>query len=120
MTVWQAFVWFQSVCLFIFEKIVFRNLTTLKHIAITIGLFWLCHSYCFAQKLPVIRYTPYENGRMKYYVLPISPVEGHENALKMSASEQSKMTNWAAKTRAHLAEFGAVEKKFTWKEMIVQ
>ena len=70
--------------------------------------------------IPIIRYTPYENGRMKYYALPISPVEGHESALNMSASEQSKMTNWAAKTRAHLAEFGAVEKKFTWKEMMVQ
>ena len=58
MTVWQAFICFWHLYLFIFEKIVFENLTTLKHIAITIGLFWLCHSYCFAQKLPVIRHTP--------------------------------------------------------------
>jgi poly-gamma-glutamate capsule biosynthesis protein CapA/YwtB (metallophosphatase superfamily) len=68
--------------------------------------------------IPVICYTPYEQGRMKYYALPISPVKGHESQLKMSANEQAKMTNWAAKTRAHLAQFGAVEKTFSWDEMM--
>jgi poly-gamma-glutamate capsule biosynthesis protein CapA/YwtB (metallophosphatase superfamily) len=68
--------------------------------------------------IPIIRYTPYEQGRIKYYALPISPIEGHENELKMSATEQVKMTNWVAKMRVHLGRFGAVEKKFKWDEMM--
>lgn len=68
--------------------------------------------------IPIIRYTPYQNGRMKYFALPISPAEGHENELNMSANEQAKMANWAAKTRAQLGRFGAVEKRFSWGEMM--
>ena len=57
LTVWWAFVWFQQYLVFTFEKIVFQNLTALKHIVLTIGLLCLCRGCCFAQKLPVVRYT---------------------------------------------------------------
>ena len=69
--------------------------------------------------IPVIRYTPYQQGQMKFYALPISPVEGHENDMKMSESERLKMTKWATQTRTRLNKFGAVEKKFAWQEMMI-
>ena len=67
--------------------------------------------------IPVLRYTPYEKGKMKYYALPISPIEGHEQELGMPADERVKMANFASKTRAHLQRFGAMERVFDWKEL---
>lgn len=67
--------------------------------------------------IPVVRYTPYQRGREKYYALPISPVEGHEEELGMSAGERAKMANFAAKTRAHLEKHGVTERKFDWQEI---
>jgi poly-gamma-glutamate synthesis protein (capsule biosynthesis protein) len=69
---------------------------------------------------PVIRYTPFQKGGRKYYALPISPVEGHEDKLNMPIDEQEKMAAFAAKTRAHLAKFGAKEKRFSWAMMQVE
>ncbi|NJN32870.1 MAG: hypothetical protein HC817_00020 [Saprospiraceae bacterium] len=40
--------------------------------------------------IPVLRYTPYENGRLKYYALPVSATEGNEDALKMPIAERQK------------------------------
>ncbi len=67
--------------------------------------------------IPVIRYTPYQQGRVQYFALPISPIEGHEDELNMPADERVKMANFAAKTRAHLERFGAVERRFEWKDV---
>ena len=73
--------------------------------------------------IPVIRYTPYQQGRVQYFALPISPVEGHEDELNMPADERLKMSNFATKTRTHLEKYGAVERKFEWidiREQIVK
>ena len=67
--------------------------------------------------IPVIRYTPYQHGRVQYFALPISPIEGHEDDLNMPADERLKMSNFAAKTRAHLEKFGAVERKLEWNDI---
>jgi poly-gamma-glutamate capsule biosynthesis protein CapA/YwtB (metallophosphatase superfamily) len=63
--------------------------------------------------IPVLRYTPYQHGRMQFYALPISAFEGHEDDLGMPNDEREKMTHFAAKTRAHLEKYGAVEHKFS-------
>jgi poly-gamma-glutamate synthesis protein (capsule biosynthesis protein) len=62
--------------------------------------------------IPVLRYTPYERGRMRFYALPISAAEGNENALQMPPSERIKMQLFAQKMRHHLGRFGAVERRF--------
>ena len=68
--------------------------------------------------IPVLRYTPRERGEMQFFALPISPFEGNETVLKMPADERDKMRGFVAKTRAHLARFGAVERKFTLSEVL--
>ncbi|MBL7813710.1 MAG: CapA family protein [Saprospiraceae bacterium] len=67
--------------------------------------------------IPVLRYTPYQNGEMKFYALPISPIEGHEDVLKMPADEREKMANFAAKMRAHLGKHKAQERLFVWEDI---
>ncbi len=67
--------------------------------------------------IPVLRYTPYQHGRMKFFALPISAFEGHEGDLDMPNDEREKMASFAAKTRAHLEKYGASEHKFEWKEV---
>jgi poly-gamma-glutamate capsule biosynthesis protein CapA/YwtB (metallophosphatase superfamily) len=67
--------------------------------------------------IPVIRYTPVEQGKVKYYALPISPFEGNEKAINMSKSEKTKMDNFAKKFRAHLEKHGAKERKFGYAEL---
>jgi poly-gamma-glutamate capsule biosynthesis protein CapA/YwtB (metallophosphatase superfamily) len=67
--------------------------------------------------IPVIRYTPVEQGKVKYYALPISPFEGNEKAINMSKSEKTKMDNFAKKFRAHLEKHGAKERKFQYAEL---
>ena len=67
--------------------------------------------------IPVLRYTPYQHGRMKFYALPISAFEGHEDDLNMPNDEREKMTHFVAKTRAHLERFGVTERKFEWKDV---
>jgi poly-gamma-glutamate capsule biosynthesis protein CapA/YwtB (metallophosphatase superfamily) len=62
--------------------------------------------------IPVLRYTPFEQGKLKYYVLPISPFEGNPDLLKMPNDEREKMTAFAAKMRKHLERFGVTEHKF--------
>ena len=62
--------------------------------------------------IPVLRYTPFEQGRLKYYALPISPFENNPDLLKMPSEEREKMTAFAAHIRKHLGRFGATERKF--------
>jgi poly-gamma-glutamate capsule biosynthesis protein CapA/YwtB (metallophosphatase superfamily) len=62
--------------------------------------------------IPVLRYTPFEQGRLKYYVLPISPFENNPDLLHMPNDEREKMTIFAAKMRKHLERFGVTEHKF--------
>jgi poly-gamma-glutamate capsule biosynthesis protein CapA/YwtB (metallophosphatase superfamily) len=62
--------------------------------------------------IPVLRYTPFEQGRLKYYALPISPFENNPEFLKMPNDEREKMTAFAAKMRKHLGRFGVTEHKF--------
>jgi poly-gamma-glutamate capsule biosynthesis protein CapA/YwtB (metallophosphatase superfamily) len=62
--------------------------------------------------IPVLRYTPFEQGRLKYYVLPISPFENNPDLLHMPNDEREKMTAFAAKMRKHLERFGVTEHKF--------
>jgi poly-gamma-glutamate capsule biosynthesis protein CapA/YwtB (metallophosphatase superfamily) len=62
--------------------------------------------------IPVLRYTPFEQGRLKYYALPISPFENNPDFLKMPNDEREKMTAFAAKMRKHLGRFGVTEHKF--------
>jgi poly-gamma-glutamate capsule biosynthesis protein CapA/YwtB (metallophosphatase superfamily) len=62
--------------------------------------------------IPVLRYTPFEAGRLKYYALPISPFENNTEALKMPRDEREKMDAFAAKMRKHLERFGVTEHKF--------
>lgn len=62
--------------------------------------------------IPVLRYTPYENGKMRFYALPISAYEGKEDALKMPLHERHKMAHFATKTRRHLDSFGVKERLF--------
>jgi poly-gamma-glutamate capsule biosynthesis protein CapA/YwtB (metallophosphatase superfamily) len=61
--------------------------------------------------IPVLRYTPFEKGRLKYYALPISPFEDN-NVLNMPSDEREKMNAFAAKMRQHLNRFGVTEHKF--------
>jgi poly-gamma-glutamate synthesis protein (capsule biosynthesis protein) len=68
--------------------------------------------------IPVLRFTPYEDGKKKFYALPISPYENSKNSLKMSASERIKMDTFAAKTRAHLNQYGAKEHFFDIKDLV--
>ena len=62
--------------------------------------------------IPVLRYTPFEQGRLKYYALPVSPFENNPESLKMPSDERDKMTAFAARIRKHLNRFGATEHKF--------
>jgi poly-gamma-glutamate capsule biosynthesis protein CapA/YwtB (metallophosphatase superfamily) len=62
--------------------------------------------------IPVLRYTPFEQGRLKYYALPVSPFENNPDFLKMPSDEREKMTAFAAKIRKHLDRFGVTEHKF--------
>jgi poly-gamma-glutamate capsule biosynthesis protein CapA/YwtB (metallophosphatase superfamily) len=62
--------------------------------------------------IPVLRYTPYERGRRRFYALPISAAEGNEDALQMPLSERIKMQLFAHKMRTHLGRFGAIERRF--------
>jgi hypothetical protein len=64
--------------------------------------------------IPVLRYTPFERGRLKYYALPISAAEGYEDQLGMPISEQLKMAYFAKRMRAHLERFGVTERKFDY------
>ncbi len=69
--------------------------------------------------IPVLRYTPYENGRQKYYALPVSAAESNEDALKMSVGERRKMANFARRVRAQLSEHGAQERVFSWGDLML-
>jgi poly-gamma-glutamate synthesis protein (capsule biosynthesis protein) len=69
--------------------------------------------------IPIIRYTPFESGKIRYYALPISPFEGREKTINMSASEKSKMAAFAEKTRAHLNQFGVKEHTFALKDLLL-
>jgi poly-gamma-glutamate capsule biosynthesis protein CapA/YwtB (metallophosphatase superfamily) len=62
--------------------------------------------------IPVLRYTPFEQGKLKYYVLPISPFENDPNFIKMPNDEREKMAAYAFKIRKHLERFGVSEHKF--------
>lgn len=62
--------------------------------------------------IPVLRYTPFEQGRLKYYALPVSPFENNPDFLKMPSDEREKMTAFAARIRKQLDRFGATEHKF--------
>ena len=62
--------------------------------------------------IPVLRYTPFEQGRLKYYALPVSPFENNPESLKMPSDERDKMAAFAARIRKHLDRFGATEHKF--------
>ena len=62
--------------------------------------------------IPVLRYTPYENGKMKFYALPVSAYEGREDVLKMPTNERVKMANFVQRVRLQLAAHGAKEHKF--------
>ncbi len=62
--------------------------------------------------IPVLRYTPFQEGRLKYFALPISPFENNADFLKMPNDEREKMSQFAAKIRKHLERFGATEHKF--------
>ena len=62
--------------------------------------------------IPVLRYTPFEQGRLKYYALPVSPFENNPESLKMPSDERAKMTAFAVRIRKHLDRFGATEHKF--------
>jgi poly-gamma-glutamate capsule biosynthesis protein CapA/YwtB (metallophosphatase superfamily) len=60
--------------------------------------------------IPVLRYEPIVNGTKQFYILPISLYEDDPKKVDMSASEITKMRNFADKTRARLAEFDAPER----------
>jgi poly-gamma-glutamate capsule biosynthesis protein CapA/YwtB (metallophosphatase superfamily) len=62
--------------------------------------------------IPILRYTPFEQGRLKYYALPVSPFENNPDLLTMPNDERAKMTAFAAHIRKHLGRFGATERKF--------
>jgi poly-gamma-glutamate capsule biosynthesis protein CapA/YwtB (metallophosphatase superfamily) len=62
--------------------------------------------------IPVLRYTPYEKGKLQFYALPVSPYEGKEKILKMPSSEQVKMASFATRIRRQLDVHGAKEHRF--------
>ena len=69
--------------------------------------------------IPVLRYTPRENGKTHYYALPVSPFENNENAIKMPANEKTKMLNFAHRIRTQLGAHGAKEHKFSLNEILI-
>lgn len=70
--------------------------------------------------IPVLRYTPHERGRTRYYALPVSPFENNEQEIKMPIGEINKMTNFARRIRTQLEEYGAKERKFSYKELLLE
>ena len=62
--------------------------------------------------IPILRYTPFEHGRLKYYALPVSPFENNPDFLNMPNDERDKMTAFAARIRKQLDHYGATERKF--------
>jgi hypothetical protein len=70
--------------------------------------------------IPVLRYTPREKGKTRYYALPVSPFENDENYLNMPIGEREKMTNFARRIRAQLGAFGAKERKFTIDKVVLE
>ncbi len=69
--------------------------------------------------IPVLRYTPRENGKTRYYALPVSPFENNESAIKMPANEKTKMLNFAHRIRTQLGAHGAKEHKFSLNEILI-
>ena len=67
--------------------------------------------------IPVLRYTPSHNGKMKFFALPVSPYEGNEKTLKMPHYERVKMANFVQRIRGQLDIHGAKEHKFTFKDI---
>jgi poly-gamma-glutamate capsule biosynthesis protein CapA/YwtB (metallophosphatase superfamily) len=67
--------------------------------------------------IPVLRYTPVEKGSTKFYALPVSPYEGHEEVLKMPWHEKVKMDAFAKRVRVQLDAYGAKEHKFDLKDI---
>ncbi len=70
--------------------------------------------------IPVLRYTPREKGKTRYYALPVSPFENSDNNLNMPIGEREKMTNFARRIRAQLGAFGAKERKFTLDKVVLE
>ncbi len=70
--------------------------------------------------IPILRYTPREKGKTRYYALPVSPFENSENSLNMPIGEREKMANFARRIRAQLGAFGAKEKKFAFGEVVLE
>lgn len=70
--------------------------------------------------IPVLRYTPREKGKTRYYALPVSPFENDDNNLNMPIGEREKMTNFARRIRAQLGTFGAKERKFTLDKVVLE
>jgi poly-gamma-glutamate capsule biosynthesis protein CapA/YwtB (metallophosphatase superfamily) len=68
--------------------------------------------------IPVLRYTPHQDGKTRYFALPISAFEGNEKAINMPLSEQTKMHNFVGKIRPHLEKYGAKELKFDLKDVL--
>jgi poly-gamma-glutamate capsule biosynthesis protein CapA/YwtB (metallophosphatase superfamily) len=70
--------------------------------------------------IPVVRYTPFEKGKQRFYALPVSPYEEEDNNLNMSASEKNKMTHFANRVRAQLEKYGAQERKFSLNQVEIE
>lgn len=70
--------------------------------------------------IPVLRYTPYEKGKMRFYALPTSPYENGDNNLNISASEKAKLDNFVARVRRQMDEYGTPERKFTLNEVQIE
>lgn len=67
--------------------------------------------------IPVVRYTPYERGKKRFYALPVSPYESDNNTLNMPLDERVKMSNFAARVRAQLEAHGAKEHVFALSDL---
>ena len=70
--------------------------------------------------IPVVRYTPFEKGKQRFYALPVSPYEDENNNLNMSASEKNKMTHFANRVRNQLEKHGAQERKFALNQVEIE
>ena len=67
--------------------------------------------------IPVVRYTPKEDGKMRFYALPVSPFETENNVLKMPNDERVKMSKFVQRLRKQMNVHGITEHRFSVEDL---
>ena len=67
--------------------------------------------------IPVVRYTPKEDGKMRFFALPVSPFESENNVLKMPSDERLKTTKFVQRVRKQMDIHGITEHRFSVEDL---